>query len=112
MLPLHLERVRDNARQAETEDLLDRITVYRAGMEDAALEIIDEELRRREISGEDIRRHEQKRAEVIRDSTGVARGCSYCRRPAVVTGWGWHRLLGVLPVFPRFRCYCEHHLPS
>ena len=55
MLPLHLERVRDNARKAETEDLLDRITVYRAGMEDAALEIIDEELRHREISGEDIR---------------------------------------------------------
>ena len=38
------ERIRDNVHKADTEDLLDRATVYRAGMEPEALEIIEEEL--------------------------------------------------------------------
>ena len=43
MLPFNPERVWQNAREASTEDLLDRVTVYRAGMEPEALEIIEEE---------------------------------------------------------------------
>ena len=40
MMELDLERVRANAQQASTEDLLDRATVFRDGMEPEALEII------------------------------------------------------------------------
>ena len=31
---------------------------------------------------------------------GTAVRCSFCHRPAVAEGWGWHRLWGVLPLFP------------
>ena len=48
MFPLDLDRVRQNIRQATTEDLLDRMTVYRAGMEEEALELIADELRSRD----------------------------------------------------------------
>lgn len=48
------DRVRANARQAPTEDLLERVTVYRSGMEPEAVEIIEAELRRRGICA---RRH-------------------------------------------------------
>ncbi len=41
------DRVRANARQASTEDLLERVTIYRSGMEPEAVEIIEAELRRR-----------------------------------------------------------------
>jgi hypothetical protein len=111
MSKLNLDRVRDNVRQAETEDLLDRITVYRAGMEDEALEIIDAELRRREISEDVVRRHGQRHADVIRDEAGLAQKCSFCRRPALASGWGWQRLFGAIPVFPRFLYYCDQHCP-
>ena len=37
------QRVESNVRQATTEDLLDRITVFAAGMEGDALEIIEAE---------------------------------------------------------------------
>ena len=49
-----LERVKANVRQATTEDLLDRVTVYRAGMEDTALEVIEDELRARKLSAAEI----------------------------------------------------------
>jgi hypothetical protein len=108
-----LERVRANARQATTEDLLDRITVYRAGMEDSALEVIEEELRSRKISAADIEAHAERRgreSSFLPDGTAVR--CSFCHRPAVAEGWGWHRLWGVLPAFPRFYYYCSEHRPD
>ena len=37
-LGLNLDRVQANVRKADLEDLLDRATVYRNGMEPAALE--------------------------------------------------------------------------
>ena len=110
--PLNLDRVRDNVRKAETEDLLDRITLYRPGMEDAALEIIEAELRRREISSETIRQHAERHAHVLRGEHGAARACSACRRPAIAGAWGWQRLWGAIPVFPRFHYYCARHLPA
>ena len=69
-----LERVRANVRQATTEDLLDRVTVYRAGMEESALAIIEAELRSRDISDEEIEAHaEQRRREsnFLPDGTAV-----------------------------------------
>jgi len=108
-----LERVKANVRQATTEDLLDRLTVYRAGMEESALEIIEEELRSRNVSAEEIEAHAERRS---RESSflpdGTAIRCSFCHRPAVAEGWGWHRLWGRVPVFPRYFYYCSEHQPD
>src|SRR5689334_7294684 len=102
MLKYDAERVRQNARQAETEDLLDRVTVYRAGMEPDALYVIEEELRRRGVTAADIDAHARRREESgLGEAGGLPARCSFCARPAVGRRWGWHRLWGLLPVFPR-----------
>ena len=46
----NLDRVRANVQAASTEDLLDRATVYREGMEPEALDLIEAELRRRGVT--------------------------------------------------------------
>lgn len=110
MLPFDPDRVRVNVRQATTEDLLDRVTAYRPGMEPEALRIIEEELRARGVTPDEIDAHAQARdrhASLLPD--GTARPCSFCRRPAVEHRWGWHRLWGVLPVVPRYLFYCDEH---
>src|SRR5262245_47155008 len=102
-----VERVRANVRQSTTEDLLDRVTVYRAGMEPEALALIEEELHRRGVRTEAVEDHAARREQeafLLPDGTAVP--CSSCRCPAVAHGWGWHRLWGVLPVFPRVFYYC------
>jgi hypothetical protein len=106
-----LERVKRNIRQADTEDLLDRVTVYRAGMEPEALAVIEEELRARHVLPEEVEAHaERRRQETNLLPDGTVRRCSFCHRPAVAEGWGWHRLWGRLPIFPRFYYYCAEHL--
>jgi hypothetical protein len=111
MLEFDAERVTRNAQESSSEDLLDRITVYRDGMEPAAVEIIEAELRRRGIERKEIEAHSAYRsARMIPLPDGTARPCSFCHRPAVEQRWGWHRLWGYLPVFPRYLSYCEKHL--
>lgn len=106
------DRAWSNARQASTEDLLDRITVYRNGMEPEALKIVEAELRSRGIHDQQIETHaRQREAVVIQLADGTAQPCSFCRRPAVVQGWGWHRLWGLVPLWPRFYSYCDQHDP-
>lgn len=102
------ERVWANVRQATTEDLLDRITVYRAGMEPAAIRIIEAELERRGVDADAIEAHDCQRAQeaILRDD-GTAQSCRFCARPAVVEGWGWHWLSLMIwgkrrPLFPLF----------
>jgi hypothetical protein len=108
-----LERVRQNVRQATTEDLLDRATVYRAGMESEALDLIEGELERRGITAEQIQAHvEQRRPESRFLPDGTAVRCSFCQRPAVAEGWDWHRLWGFVPLFPRYYHYCTEHRPD
>ena len=112
MLEFDPERVRTNARNATTEDLLDRVTVYRAGMEAEALEIIEAELRERGVSADEVDAHAELRRSEIRElPDGTARPCSFCHRPAVAEGWDWHCLWGLLPVFPRYFYYCAEHQP-
>ncbi len=116
------QRVRDNVARAETEDLLDRVTVYRAGMEPEALYVIEEELRRRGVTAADIDQHARGREEMgIQEVGGLAAQCSICTRPAVVRRWGWHRLggrwlpaalRGRLRLFPRRFWYCATHQPA
>lgn len=103
------ERVRENARKATDEDLLDRVTVYRDCLEPEALVIIMEELKSRGVTPEQIVAHEEKRPEVIADDGGIPRVCARCHRPAVVREWGWHRLYGRLPLFPWPFLLCEVH---
>jgi hypothetical protein len=104
-----LERVRTNVQNATTEDLLDRATVYRAGLEPAALPVILEELRARGVTPEVIVAHEGNRGDVLFDDTGTAQKCHRCDKPAVVCKWGWHRMFGQLPLFPRTFYLCEVH---
>ena len=108
-MELDLERVRENARKSSTEDLLDRATVYRSGVEPEALPVILEELRSRGVTAADVVAHEQARPGVVRDTDGIARSCGRCRKPAVAAEWGWHRMFGKLPLFPRKLYLCEEH---
>ena len=111
-LELNLERVKANVQKADTEDLLDRATVYRDGMEPAALELIDAELRARGVGEAEIAAHRERRARTICAADGLPMKCEKCSRPAVARRWGWHRLWGRLPVFPRPLAYCEEHMPA
>jgi hypothetical protein len=126
-----------NARRASTDDLLDRVTVFRDGMEPEALRIIETELRARGVTANDIATHERAQAdECLRAADGRCLECSFCRKPAVATGWGWLRffwgfgfedsLQGVdknvkwgwfhfpwatVPIWPRRVRFCREHLP-
>ena len=96
------EKVWANARDVETEDLLDRVTAYRAGLESAAVAILEDELYRRGVTRREIDAHaEACRRECLFHPDGTALSCSYCRRPAVAQGWGWQRLFRLLPALPR-----------
>lgn len=113
MFPFNRKRVEENARRATTDDLLERITIYRSGMEPEAIEIIEAELRRRGISDGEIARFQAEHGRsVLRFEDGTAATCSFCRRPAIGEGYRWHRLLGWLPVFPRYVFWCARHAPS
>ena len=109
---LDLNAVEANVVRAETEDLLDRATVYRNGMEPEALSLIDVELRARGIGEADLAAHLERRARTVYGSDGLAVKCGKCARPAAARKWGWHRLWGVLPVFPRPLAFCEIHIPA
>src|SRR5262245_25126231 len=82
---LDLRRVAEFIRKAETDELLDRVTVYREGMEPAALDLMEGELDRRGVTREDIAEHdERRRAVVVFRPDGTPVRCSICARPAVV----------------------------
>jgi hypothetical protein len=104
------QKVWANARQANTEDLLDRVTVFRQSMEPEALAIIEAELQGRGVTREAIAAHGLLQEETcLHSHDGTVMMCSFCRKPAVVERWGWQRLLGVVPVFPRRFRYCPEH---
>jgi hypothetical protein len=108
------DRVMNNVRAADTEDLLDRVTAFRDGMEPEAVNIIEEELANRGIDSDDIKRHASEIcSDMLRDSDGWAYRCSFCNRPAVERRWGWHRLWGMAPIpIPRLYNYCRAHRPE
>jgi hypothetical protein len=111
-MELNLERVRRNVGNADTEDLLDRATVYRADMEPAALEIIDNELVARGVTLEVVEAHLKDRQRVMSRKSGSVVKCSFCRRPAIKRAWSWHRLFRRIPIVPRRLAWCEMHLPK
>src|SRR5947208_2999012 len=106
------QKVLANIRQANTDDLLDRITVYRQGMEPDALDMIQDELRSRGVTPAQLATHREEREKsCLFLPDGMAVKCSLCRKPAVFKCWGWHKLLGTLPLFPRRFYYCQDHAP-
>lgn len=110
---LDLRAVAENARRAETTELLDRVTVYRDDMEPAALDLIEGELARRGVEPDAIRDHHRLRRErLIRDADGSCVRCEFCDQPAVRLGRSWHRIGGIIPVFRRSFAYCEDHDPT
>ncbi len=110
VLNLDLKKVAEFAKAAETEDLLDRVTVYRDQMEPAAIEVLEAELVERGFTDDTILAHAAERnASAIVDSDGATVRCSFCDRPAVEKGWGWHRLWGKFNVIPRIVARCEVH---
>src|SRR5438270_480265 len=92
------DKVRQNAAKATVEDLLDRVTVYRAGMEPEAVAIIEAELLKRGIGPREMDAHAEARKSALLDGSGLALKCAYCQKPAVGYGWGMLKLLGVLPL--------------
>ncbi|MCE9533325.1 MAG: hypothetical protein K8T89_19685 [Planctomycetes bacterium] len=112
MLEFNLERVLTNVRNATTDDLLDRATVYRSEMEPEALRIIDKELIDRGVTVEQVQAHLESRQEVVARPDGTVVKCSFCWKPAIESGWSWHRLFGKIPIFPRKLARCGDHAKS
>lgn len=109
-MEFNLKRVAEFIRRADTEELLDRVTVYREGMEPAALDLMEGELDRRGVTREEIAEHDARRREnAIMLPDGTAMQCSFCTRPAVKQARAWHRLFGWVPVFPKIFAYCDFH---
>jgi len=113
MLEFNRAKVERNVRDADTDDLLDRVTAYRAGMEPEAVEIIEAELARRGVDRAAIADYEAAACgDVVRRPEGFAYRCSFCDRPAEVRRWGWHRFWGLFPILPRVLNYCRWHVPG
>src|SRR4051812_16963366 len=109
-MEFNLRRVAEFIRGADTEELLDRVTVYREGMEPAALDLMEGELDRRGVTREEIAAHDAKhRASAIMLSDGTAMRCSFCNRPAVVRALRFHRMFGLVPVLPVRFAFCAAH---
>ncbi len=109
-MDLDLHRIAAYIRRADTEELLDRVTIYRNGMEPAAVDLMENELARRHVTPEEIAEHDRlRRQTAIMLDDGTALRCSFCERPAVLRAWAWHRLWGYVPVFPRMFSYCDVH---
>lgn len=107
------DKVRANARASSTEDLLDRVTVFRAGLEPEAVAILQEELRTRGVSAAEQVDHEaRRRRSAVLGDDGEVLSCELCRRPATWRGPAWRRLWGVVPLFPRTAARCDEHRPK
>ena len=107
---MNLRTIAEFARKADTEDLLDRVTVYADDMEPAAVDLFMAELARRDYHPEQIAAHEaERRQSSLTDDTGRIVRCRYCERPAVARGWRWWKLFGRVPVVPVIFPTCERH---
>ena len=90
MLGLDLKRVAAFVRGADTEELLDRVTVYRNGMEPAALDLMEAELDRRGVTRSDIADHYISRRERAntRGNTGTTPNIRCQPQPRATAGRG------------------------
>ncbi len=110
MLAFDPQRVLVNVRESETQDLLNRVTVYRDGMEPEAIPIIEKELYDRGVTAAQIQEHRERlEKEIVVAADGLTARCSFCHAPAIAHAWSWHRLWGMIPLFPRHFYYCREH---
>jgi ATP-dependent helicase YprA (DUF1998 family) len=111
MLQFDTQKCLVELRQADTADLLDRVTAYRQGMEPEAIELIEQELQQRGIDQAAMNAHAERCVgECLFDANGTAQSCSRCRRPAVAVVRRWQRLWRVLPIYSRSVRLCKEHL--
>lgn len=107
---LDLKTIAARMRKAETEQLMDRVTVFREEMEPAAVDLIEGELSRRGVTEQQLSDHTQQREEyLIRRPDGSVVRCNFCERPAVVQARGWYRILRFVPLYPRLFSCCGVH---
>lgn len=105
-----LRAIAEYIRRAGTEDLLDRVTVFRDLTEPAAVDLMEHELSRRGETPARIADHDRhRRATALFGADGTALRCWRCARPAVRWVWRWHRVFGRLPLFPRLVRECDGH---
>ena len=110
-MEFNLKRVAEFIHNAKTEELLDRVTVYREGMEPAALDLMEGELDRRGVTRSEIAIHKQERLlTAILLPDGTALRCNFCSRPATTQARGWRKLFGRIPIYPSIFAYCTDHL--
>jgi hypothetical protein len=110
---MDLVRIRENAQKASSEYLLDRVTIYRGEMENAAVAVFETELNARGIGRAEVDAHtaSREKAGVLRHPDGTVVRCHYCSRPAAEQQWRWHRLWGwFLPLFPKCFHLCHEHV--
>jgi hypothetical protein len=116
-MSIDLKPVAEYIRKADTEDLLDRVTVFRDSMEPAAVDLMENELWRRGITPEQVATHAANRSAVVRRADGSAVRCGHrdrsrgfgCDRPAESVRWRWFRLWGKVPLFPWPLPRCREH---
>lgn len=109
---MDLARIREDALGTSTENLLDRVTVYRDETEAAAVELFETELDERGVTKAEIEAHAAMRESdgFLRHEDGSIVRCNYCPRPATEHKWKWHRLWGwFLPMIRRFTHLCKEH---
>ena len=105
-----LAAVSEFSATATTEELLDRVTAFRADHDPAALRLFESELSDRGIGRADIeQRAEMVREIVLKRGDGSAVRCGFCERPAEDRVWTWFRLWGKVPLFPRPVAVCGGH---
>jgi hypothetical protein len=91
-MALDLQPVAEYIRRADTEELLDRVTIYRDDMEPAAVDLMENELWRRGLTRERVADHAaDRRKGLLWDPDGRVVRCAYCDRPAVSKRWGLFR---------------------
>jgi hypothetical protein len=109
-MDLNLKKVAEYIRSAETEELLNRATVFRGEMEPAALDLIEGELSRRGVTGPMMEEYRELRiGTVLLNPSGDARRCHFCDRPAVARTRGWFKLWRKIPIIPKMFDRCEAH---
>ena len=105
-----LRAIAEYIRRADTEDLLDRVTVFRDLTEPPAVDLMEHELSRRGETPERVADHARRRqATALLGPDGTALRCWRCARPATHWRWRWHRAFGRLPLFPRRVRECDGH---
>ena len=109
-MKLDLEAVAAWIQRAETEELLERATVFRPEMEPVAVDLILAELARRGLSKAEIDGQAADRlARALVEASGAIARCRFCGRPATAVVWKWWRLFRIVPLIPLKMPVCERH---